>query len=279
LHIALAMQHAVKLVPGLVHRDRKPANIRVRHDGIAKVTDFGRVRSRDLTDLPAHEPHDNDSIRLTRAGAVIGTAPYLSPEQCRSEQVDLRADIYAFGCVVFEMLTRQTVFSAKTFDEWVQAHLTRTPAFPETANGLPDAVRELALACIEKDPANRPQTWSEVVNALAEQYEAVTGSPPEMEQSGPALEVRELMDKGYSLTELGYAEEALTAYRRALEIEPKSAWAWARQGRTLRLLNRYEEALASYDRALELNPRFAWAWTGKGQVLERLNQIERALAA
>ena len=140
-------------------------------------------------------------------------------------------------------------------------------------------MRDLALACLEKDPANRPQTWGELVDTLAGQYEAVTGTPPEMELSGPALEVRELMDKGYSLTELGYADEALTVYNRVLEIEPKSAWAWARKGRTLRLLGRYDEALTSYDRALELNPRFAWAWTGKGQVLERLNQIERALAA
>src|SRR5690606_37504464 len=126
---------------------------------------------------------------------------------------------------------------------------------------------------------DRPQTWGELVDALAAQYEAVTGAPPEMELSGPALEVRELMDKGYSLTELGYADEALVASDRVLELEPLSAWAWARKGRTLRLLGRYEEALACYDRALELNPRFAWAWTGKGQVLERLNQLERALAA
>jgi tetratricopeptide (TPR) repeat protein len=191
----------------------------------------------------------------------------------------MRADIYAFGCVLYEMLTRHTVFEAKRFSEWVEAHLHAAPAFPESAETVPDEARELVLACLEKDPDNRPQTWGELVDALATIYAAVTGEPPEIELSGPALEVRELMDKGYSLTELGYAEEALEAYNRALEIEPKSAWAWARKGRTLRLLGRYDEALASYDRALELNSRFAWAWTGKGQVLERMGQIERALAA
>ena len=70
---------------------------------------------------------------------------------------------------------------------------------------------------------------------------------------------------------------ALT-WNRVLEIEPRLAWAWARKGRTMRLLMRYDEALTCYDRAIDLNPHFAWAWTGKGQVLERLNQIERALA-
>ncbi len=191
----------------------------------------------------------------------------------------MRADIYAFGCMLYEMLTRKTVFEAKLVTEWVYAHLNYTPVFPDSAAHIAPAVRELTLACLEKDPANRPQTWGELVEALAAQYETLTGTPPEIESNGAAMEVRELMDKGYSLTELGYADEALTVYNRVLEIEPKSAWAWARKGRTLRLLARYDEALASYDRALELNPRFAWAWTGKGQVLERLNQIERALAA
>jgi tetratricopeptide (TPR) repeat protein/tRNA A-37 threonylcarbamoyl transferase component Bud32 len=281
LHIALGMQHAVKQVPGLVHRDLKPANILVRHDGIAKVTDFGLVRSFDLDDqMPEiEEAKTSSSLGLTRIGTIVGTPPYMSPEQCRAADVDLRTDIYAFGCVLYEMLTRRTVFDAKLLTEWVYAHLQKTPAFPDTAVHIPPSLRELVLACLEKDPAKRPATWGEVAGALAAQVEAVTGKPPEMDQSGTAMEIRELMDKGYSLAELGYAEEALTAYERVLHMDPRLAWAWARKGRTLRLLARYDEALSSYDRALDLNPRFAWAWTGKGQVLERMNQIERALAA
>ena len=93
LHIALGMQHASTKVPGLVHRDLKPANILVTHDGIAKITDFGLVRSLDYSDalLPGNEAiehanhRDDPNNRLTRFGAVVGTAPYMSPEQCEFE--------------------------------------------------------------------------------------------------------------------------------------------------------------------------------------------------
>ena len=135
LHICLGMNHAVQRVSGLVHRDLKPANILVRHDGLAKVTDFGLVRSLDnalkTQEVEAVGPFDErDSNRLTRAGMVVGTAPYMSPEQCTVGEVDLRADIYAFGAILFEMLTGQRLFKARTGSEWIDAHLYAVPAFP-----------------------------------------------------------------------------------------------------------------------------------------------------
>ena len=147
LQIALAMRHATNIIPGLVHRDLKPANILVRHDGIVKVTDFGLVRSFDLDDsVPVAEEDENVSVGLTRVGALVGTAPYMSPEQCRAADVDMRTDIYAFGCVLFEMLTQQTVFQAKLLTEWVFAHLNHSPAFPDTVSDIPPAVHDLTLA-------------------------------------------------------------------------------------------------------------------------------------
>ena len=120
LHISLGMQHATRRVPGLVHRDLKPANILVTHDGIAKVTDFGLVRSLDVQEtLIDVEVESDPSERLTRVGAILGTAPYMSPEQCRSADVDVRSDIYAFGCLLYEMLTGQHVFQVRKFEAWV----------------------------------------------------------------------------------------------------------------------------------------------------------------
>ncbi len=131
LQIALGMQHATRQVPGLVHRDLKPANILVRHDGIAKVTDFGLVRSFDLDEGAGGGDDDPDlAIGLTRMGAVVGTPPYMSPEQCRAEAVDLRTDIYAFGCMLFEMLTHQTVFEAKLLDRMGQRPPQPHAGFP-----------------------------------------------------------------------------------------------------------------------------------------------------
>ncbi len=279
LHIALGMQHAAQHVPGLVHRDLKPANILVTQDGVAKVTDFGLVRSFDFEDVPADVEADvSANDRLTRAGAVLGTAAYLSPEQCRSEPVDQRADVYAFGCVLYEMLTGHMIFPVHKFDEWLHAHTHDTPAFPEELlSSLPPALAGLTLACLQKAPDDRPGSWSGIVDTLVPIFTQVTGAPPVLEISGTALAARELMDKGYSLTELGKYVEAVATYDRAIALQPDDAWAWARKGRTLRLLGRLPGALEAYDQALRLHPSYAWAWKGKGIVLEKLGRYEEAL--
>jgi len=288
LHIALGMQHASQRVPGLVHRDLKPANILVTHDGTAKITDFGLVRSLEFTDVPLPgNDTDSDSSsgsgrassRLTRFGAIVGTAPYMSPEQVESRDVDIRADIYAFGCILYEMLTGRQVFQEKKFNGWKQAHLHQIPAFDSHfQQQLPVRLQKLTLACLEKSPDDRPPTWGAVVDELAAIYEDVTGQKATLEITGPEMQVHELIDKGYSLTELNRMDEALAAYDRALALQDSNALAWARKGRALRLMERYEESLACYDRALEHFPNYGWAWRGRGLVLERLGRMEQALA-
>ncbi|HLA42949.1 MAG TPA: serine/threonine-protein kinase, partial [Aggregatilineales bacterium] len=290
LQIALGMQHATARVPGLVHRDLKPANILVRHDGVAKITDFGLVRSVDVPDSENFDLDSSDSgevsggedgvLRLTRAGAIIGTAPYMSPEQAKANDVDLRSDIYAFGCVMFEMLTWSPLFKAKTLAEWVKAHSEETPEFPsEMPFDVPPGVRAFVLMCVAKIPEYRPRNWDEIVEALTDLYETHIQQPPSLEWTGSTLEVDDLMNKAYSLAEIGYTDEALEAYDRALHLEPGNPWTIARKARTLRLLGRYEEALTCVNRALELNPRFGWAWLVKGQIQERQGKLESALAS
>jgi tetratricopeptide (TPR) repeat protein/tRNA A-37 threonylcarbamoyl transferase component Bud32 len=283
LHVALGMQHATTRVPGLVHRDLKPANILVTHDGIAKVTDFGLVRSLDVEEITPIDlafGRAREDGRLTRMGSIIGTAPYLSPEQCRSNRVDTRADIYAFGCMLHEMLTGHFVFQGRTLAAWIHAHLHEAPAFSAQQRALlPPRLTGLVLACLAKAPADRPQHWGEIVQELAAICRELTGADPVMHVSGPALEAHELMDKAYSLTELGRVEESLLAYDRALALGDRNAWVWARKGRALRLLRRMDEALACYDRALALDPRYAWAWKGRGIVLERVGRLAEALEA
>jgi tetratricopeptide (TPR) repeat protein len=288
LHIALGMQHAANIIPGMVHRDLKPANILVTHDGVAKVTDFGLVRSLDVD--PGITTEDNDrstmtlstngsNSRLTRVGAIVGTAPYMSPEQCRSEDVDQRADIYSFGALLYEMLTGRYIFRARKWEAWLYAHLNDTPKFEDNVKDkVPKPLQDFILMCLAKQPTKRPESWSTIVDMLSDIYQQTTGEAAELEVAGPQLEARELMDKGYSLTELQRFEEAVETYERALNLHPDDAWIWARKGRTLRLLGDLDEALNAYNKALALFPNYGWAFNGKGIVLEQLGNAEEARA-
>src|SRR4029453_8719192 len=100
---------------GVIHRDLKPANIKVRADGTVKVLDFGLAKALDGRPVFRTTPaatglgHD-DGVHATQSGIVLGTAPYMAPEQARGDAVDKRADIWAFGCVFYEMLTGRRLF-------------------------------------------------------------------------------------------------------------------------------------------------------------------------
>lgn len=283
LHICLGMQHATRQVPGLVHRDLKPGNVLVNQDHIAKVTDYGLVRTLDIT--PDDTGNDDDdptseSVRLTRQGARVGTAPYMSPEQCRSEDVDERADIYAFGCVMYEMLTLRLLFRARTFPDWMKAHQFEEPTPPISHHfEIPGRLQGLVMACLAKAREDRPPTWGVLVNELADIYESIMGTPPVLEVSGQAMAQNELLDKARSLGELGYNNEAIESYNRALELDDANARAWARRGQALRIIGQNQDALADVEQALKLNPRHGWAYIVKGRILEEMGQFERALAA
>ncbi len=137
---------------GIIHRDLKPANIKVTPAGLVKVLDFG------LAALPNRDREGADSansptltISPTRAGMILGTAAYMSPEQARGKVVDKRADIWAFGVVLFEMLTGQRLFDGETVSDTLAAVLKEEPDWKQ----VPAKVRRLLEKCLEKDPKRR----------------------------------------------------------------------------------------------------------------------------
>lgn len=283
LHIALGMEYATRKIPHLVHRDLKPGNIMVSHDGIAKITDFGLVQSIEPEQLPEARSTTlgDDAMqdyRLTRMDAVVGTPPYMSPEQIKARGLDVRSDIYSYGIVLFEMLTGDNPFNAQGVKEWQDAHLSIDPHFPDDLPfPIPQAMRNLTLQCLRKFPTQRPADWTELVERLSDIIREEFGEVPLIPLEGMPLQARELVNKGYSLTELGKYEAALQAYDDAIELQPDYAWAWGRKGRTLRLLERYDEGLVCYDKAIELQPNDAWSWNGKGILLDRMKRYDEAL--
>jgi serine/threonine protein kinase len=137
---------------GIVHRDLKPANIKVTPEGVVKVLDFGLAKAADgehsASDL-SHSPTITSDH--TRDGVILGTAAYMSPEQARGKPVDKRADIWAFGCVLFEMLTGRRAFPGETVSDTIGAILHSEPAWNQLPESTAPRLRELLKRCLEKD--------------------------------------------------------------------------------------------------------------------------------
>src|SRR5262245_31824712 len=145
---ALAAAHE----KGIVHRDLKPANIKLRADGVVKVLDFGLAKV-----FGGSETENSPTITAagTGHGAVLGTPAYMSPEQARGQAVDVRTDVWAFGCVLYEMLTRTRAFRGDTVTDTLAAIVHQEPDWNLLPGTTPEAVKRLLQRCLQKDPQRR----------------------------------------------------------------------------------------------------------------------------
>jgi Tol biopolymer transport system component len=137
---------------GIIHRDLKPANIKLRPDGTVKVLDFGLAKALESPDGPNTPTLAPTS---TEIGIVLGTAAYMSPEQASGQKVDKRTDVWAFGCVLYELLTRRRAFSGATRSDMIAAVLEREPVWQALPATTPPSVRRLLERCLAKDPRRR----------------------------------------------------------------------------------------------------------------------------
>jgi serine/threonine protein kinase/Tol biopolymer transport system component len=164
---------------GIVHRDLKPANIKVRLDGTVKVLDFGLARAMESTPASATTVSRSPTITtpaMTHAGMILGTAAYMAPEQARGKVADRRADIWAFGCVLYEMLTGRRAFAGDEVSDVLASVLAREPDLVALPVNTPPSIRRLLRRCLEKD---RNERLRDIGDARIEIRDALAGADPD----------------------------------------------------------------------------------------------------
>jgi serine/threonine-protein kinase len=165
---------------GIIHRDLKPGNVKVRPDGTVKVLDFGLAKAlaSDLSSSAADALHSPTlTQRATQLGTIIGTAAYMAPEQARGKAVDRRADIWAFGVVLYEMLTGARAFDGDDMSEVLATVLKTEPNWHVLPPDTPPAVRRLLRRCLEKDARKRLSSIADARLELEETEPSVPASP------------------------------------------------------------------------------------------------------
>jgi len=181
---------------GIVHRDLKPANVKVRADGTVKVLDFGLAKAMGPAEAghygpnvaqgfsPAGLSHSPTlSLHATMAGVILGTASYMSPEQARGKPVDKRADIWAFGAVLFEMLTGRRAFPGEDITDTIVSVVSKEPDWGALPTLTPAGLRRLLARCLKKDPKARMRDIGE---ARLQIEDLISGAPEDSAAAGPA---------------------------------------------------------------------------------------------
>ena len=236
--ILRGLRHADSKSPGIVHRDLKPDNILLTQDGTAKITDFGLAKAVGETAgvNPAMGEADGGFVGSMRKGEVVGTPPYMPPEQWRGEKVDFRADLYAVGCILYELLTGEMAFPVPVGVTTQSEYMRRMEQLHQSGDrkSLPDKfpaeLNRQMLACLHAETDQRPASVTDLIDGLAAIYTDAIGEPPPAEPQTEEMTAVEYSNRGVTFGNLGQHERAIQDYDRAIALDPNLATAYSNRG-------------------------------------------------
>jgi eukaryotic-like serine/threonine-protein kinase len=176
---------------GIVHRDLKPANIKITPEGNVKVLDFGLAKALENETSSSSSVSNSPTLTVaaTQAGVILGTAAYMSPEQAKGKPADRRADIWAFGCVLYEMLTGLRPFEGETVSDVLAGVIRAEPDWQALPGAVPPRVRELVRRCLIKDPKHRLQAIGDARITIEELWTGTTDSSASLLSPAPTVGV------------------------------------------------------------------------------------------
>jgi serine/threonine protein kinase len=297
IDICQGLSHANNKQPGIVHRDLKPENIligegwrvnltdsgrtaRVSEGMVAKITDFGLAKIVQNAELTILDTGQKTEVRQTLHGykGVVGTPPYMAPEQWRGEVLDVRTDIYAVGCILYELLMGQMTFRAVTLSGFRKQHEEAPPPTLLGSNILSSYLNDILLRCLAKHKQKRFTTVEELLHTVLKLYKQLFGK----EHFAKGIDIDFTADdhnnRGNTYRKLKRYDDALAEFNRAIQLDPNNIHAYSNRGLTYTELQQYDKALADYNKAIEIDSNFADAYFNRGFTYNRLEQYNEALA-
>lgn len=247
IQICTGMDHVSKA--GVVHGDLKPENIMLTENNDAKITDFGIAKA--LGCRYFLEPTDDRTIPFA------GTPYYASPEQfTHFNYTDTMSDIYACGVMMYEMFARELPFRKRRIVEIMEEKIIKRswPRLKDLNNDVSEELEQLVQRCLEVNPKKRPSTFEDILSELQLIYYDYTQKRYKLQKDVKTEKAWDLNNRGYSLYNIGYAQESIRCFDEALKITPEIPELWLNKSKALEALGRYKEAAICLNRAIKIDP-------------------------
>jgi serine/threonine protein kinase len=275
IQICEAMEHVVGIFPDFLHGDLTPNNILVDYHQNAKLSDFGlsRIKNQFVSsriDYNAGSTVFSKDIEKLSNIAELGVYLYLAPERILSSEFDIKADVYSFGCILYELIAKNVIFPEASPREYLKHHTSKSPIPLKNVTDISDSLNNLVMRCLNKNPSDRYTNFKQLRIDLIKCYSDYSDEEyRSIDFSNQQYEIEEMIFKAYSLHQVGRPIEAIKWCKKVLEKDPTNSAALINIVNSLSLTKNSEEIEEYADRAVKTSPSCSKSWIAKAQALSR----------